>query len=155
VLTHHLPCSVSINSFSLDHLSKVDRIDKRLTPYNLAYVGFYSGEIIHESWVSFNTLLPSQYGFDSCFPVIGHSCTSHPYRGLGIYTYTLNYILNDLRDRNISSNAYILVSPSNKASIRGIEKAGYQLLAHLKGIRLLGCFIINRSAQSPHDRDNR
>ena len=142
---HHLTSSVSIKSFSIGHLSGVDRIDKRLTTHRLAYVVFYSGEIVHESWVFFDTLLPSQYGFDSRFPVVGDCFTKPLYRGKCIYPYALSYILNDLRNRNISSNAYILVSPTNNASIRGIENAGYQLLAQLKGTRLLGVFIFNKS----------
>jgi hypothetical protein len=142
---HHLPSSIAINSFSMGNLSNVDRIDKRLTSYNLAYVGSYSGKIVHESWVSFDTLLPSQFGFDSRFPVIGYSHTLPTYRGRSIYPCVLNYILHDLRNRNISNNAYILVSPENKASIRGIEKAGFELVAHLKGLRIVGSYIINKS----------
>lgn len=143
--SHNLLSSVSIKTFSMEHLSEVDEIDKRLTPHRLAYVVFHSGEIVHESWVFFDTLLPSQYGFDFRFPVVGDCFTKPLYRGKCIYPFALNYILNDLRNRNISSNAYILVSPTNNASIRGIEKAGYQLLAQLKGTRLLGVFIINKS----------
>ena len=141
----HLPSSIAINWFSVRNLSNVDRIDKRLTSYNLAYVGFDSGKIVHESWVSFDTLLPSQFGFDSRFPVIGYSRTLSAYRGRSIYPCVLSYILHDLRTRNISSNAYILVSPENKASIRGIEKAGFELVAHLKGLRIAGTHIVNKS----------
>jgi len=140
-----LPSSIAIKLFSIGSLSNVDRIDKRLTSYNQAYVGFYFGEIAHESWASFDTLLPSQFGFDSRFPVIGYSHTVPKYRGKSIYPAVLNYILHDLRTRNISSNAYILVSPENKASIRGIEKAGFELVAHLKGLRIVGFHIINKS----------
>ena len=142
---HRLPSAVSIKSFSLEHPSGVDQIDKRLTSNKLAYVVFYSGEIVHENWVTFDTLLPSQYGFDSRFPVIGHGFTKPQYRGKRLQPYALSYILNDLRHRNISSNAYTLVSPTNNASIRGIENAGYQLLAQLKGTRILGVFIFNKS----------
>lgn len=143
--SHHLPSPVSIRSFSIEHLSGVDQIDKKLKPNRLAYAVLYSGEIVHESWVFFDALLPLQYGFDSRFPVVGDCFTKPLYRGKSIYPFALNYILNDLRNRNISSNAYILVSPLNKASIRGIENAGYQLLAQLKGTRFLGVFIFNKS----------
>ncbi len=143
--SYHLPSLMAINSFSIENLSNVDRIDKRLTSYNLAYVVFYSCKIVHESWVSFDTLLPSQFGFDSRFPVIGYSHTLPTYRGKSIYPCVLNYILHDLRTRNISSNAYILVNPENKASIRGIEKVGFELVAHLKGLRIVGSYIIHKS----------
>jgi hypothetical protein len=145
VFANDLPYSASIKRFSIEKRSGVDRIDRRLTPYNLAYVVSNSDETVHESWVSFDALLPSQYGFDSRLPVIGHSFTAPRYRGKGIYPFTLRYIINDLRNRNISCNAYILVSSANKTSIRGIERAGFQRLAQLKGTRMLGCFILNKS----------
>jgi RimJ/RimL family protein N-acetyltransferase len=142
---HRLPHSVSIKSFSIEHLSGLERIDKRLTTHRVAYVVFDREQIIHENWVSFDTLLPSQYGFDSRIPVVGDGFTKPQYRGNGICPYALSFIIKDLRDRNISSNAYTLVSPANNASIRAVEKAGFQPLSHLKGTRLLGCFIFNKS----------
>jgi hypothetical protein len=145
LLIYDLPSSLSIERFSIKHVSGVDRIDSRLTPYNLAYIVSDSNETIHESWVSFDALLPSQYKYDSRLPVIGHCFTAPPHRGKGIYPFVLNYILNDLRSRNISSNAYILVSSANKTSIMGIEKAGFRRLARLKGTRVLGCLIFNKS----------
>jgi hypothetical protein len=140
-----LPAPFSIESFSLKHLSGVDRIDKRLTPYRVAYVVFCSGEIVHESWVCFDAPLPSQFGFDFRLPVIDRSFTQNPYRGKDIFPYTLNYILHDLQNRRISRSVYILVSPTNTASIRGIQKAGFKVLGHLKGTRFLGLFIANKS----------
>lgn len=147
-----LPSSIAIKLFSVGSLSNVDRIDKRLTYYNRAYVGFYFGEIAHESWVSFDTLLPSQFGFDSRVPVIGYSHTEPQYRGKSIYPAVLNYILHDLRARSVSSNAYILVDPRNKASIRGIEKAGFELVAQLKGLRIVGFLVINKSMAMRSER---
>jgi hypothetical protein len=125
----------------------MDRIDERLTQYRLAYVVFCLGEIVHESWVCFDAPLPSQYGFDFRLPVVDRSVTHNLYRGKGIFPYTLDYILHDLKNRGISDDVYVLVSPSNYASIRGIQKAGFKLLAHLKGTRFLGCFITNKSVE--------
>jgi len=143
-----LAFDLSIKCFSKKHLSGVDRIDERLTPHRLAYAVFCCGEIVHESWVHLDTLTPSQYGFDSRVPVIGGSCTKRMYRGNGIYPYALNYILNDLKNRHISNRAYTLVSATNNASIRGLKKAGFQPLAHLKGARILGFCILNKSIES-------
>jgi hypothetical protein len=137
--------SVYIESFSLDHPSGREEIDKRLTAYNIAYVAFISGEIAHESWVFFDTLLPSQYGFDPSFPVIGNSYTADRFRRQGLFSESLRYILKDLRDRSISRNVYILTSPTVLASSRAIEKAGYELIAQLRGTRVFGVFIYNKS----------
>lgn len=148
VRPHRLPFPISIKCFSKKHLSGVDRIDERLTAHRLAYVVFCCGEIVHESWVRLNALTPSQYGFDSRLPLIGWSFTKRPYRGNGIFPYALHYILKDLKNRHMRDRAYALISPTNNASIRGLEKAGFQLLAHLKGTRLLGFFIWNKSIES-------
>lgn len=151
---YRLPGPFSIKSFSIKELSGVDRIDGRLTPYRLAYVVFCFGEIVHESWVCFDAPVPSQYGFDFRLPVIDRSFTQKLYRGKSIFPFTLNYIVHDLQSRRISNGVYVLVSPTNHASIRGIQKAGFELLAHLQGKRLLGLFVFNKSIQrrpSKHD----
>jgi hypothetical protein len=144
--SRRLITAVSIETFSIDHPSGHDQIDKRLTRNNIAYIVFISGKVAHQSWVFFNTLLPSQYGFDSHLPVIGDSYTAHGFRSQGLFQYSLGYILEDLRIRNISKSAYIITTPGNLSSIRALEKGGCQFLAHLRGTRLFGVFIINKSA---------
>jgi hypothetical protein len=138
---------MSIESFSIDHLSGNDHIDKRLKRDNIAYVMLVNGIIAHESWVFFNTLLPAQYGFDPLLPVIGDSYTTPDFRNKGLFQQSVSYILMDLRSRNISRNAYIITTPQNLASTRALEKAGCQLLAQLRGTRLFGLFIVNKSAR--------
>ena len=137
---------MSLKSFSAENLSGLDRIDKRLTAYRSAYVVFCCGEIVHQSWVRFDALTPSLYGFDSSVPLI-ESFTNPIYRGNGIYPYALSCLLKDLKSRHITDKVYALVSPKNKASIRGLEKAGFQRLGHLKGTRHLGLFITNKSIE--------
>jgi len=146
ICPHHLPSSsVSIRSFSIEQPSGLDKIDRRLTADRIAYVVFYAGEIVHENWISFDTLLPSQFGFDSRIPVVGHGFTKPQYRGKGICPYALSYLLTDMIDRNISRNAYTIVSPTNNASIRAVEKAGFERVAQLKGVRVLGGMFIHKS----------
>jgi L-amino acid N-acyltransferase YncA len=146
ICPHHLPSSsVSIRSFSIEQPSGLDKIDRRLTADRIAYVVFYAGEIVHENWISFDTLLPSQFGFDSRIPVVGHGFTKPQYRGKGICPYALSYLLNDLLNRNISRHAYTIVSSTNNSSIRAVEKAGFKLIAQLKGLRILGGFFVNKS----------
>ena len=147
VIPHRLPVPVSIKCFSTRHPSGVDRIDKSLTPHRLVYAVFCGGEIVHQSWVRFDALTPSQYGFDSRVPVIGEAFTQRIYRGYGVFPFTMNCILKDLKKRHGTDQVYALVSPTNNASVRGLEKAGFQLLAHLKGTRLLGIFIMNKSIE--------
>lgn len=145
ICPHRLPSSVSIKSFSIEQPSGVDEIDRRLTAHRIAYVVFYGGEIVHENWISFDTLLPSQFGFDSRIPVVGYGFTAPQYRGKGVCPYALSYLLNDMMDRNISRMAYTIVSPTNSASIRAVEKGGFELIAQLKGLRVLGGMFIHKS----------
>ena len=152
VYSHRLPFPLSIKCFSIQNLSGVDRIDEKLTPHRLAYGVFCYHEMVHQSWVRLDRLTPAQYKFDPHVPVIGESFTQRTYRGNDIFPYALNYILKDLKNRHISDRAYALVSPTNNASIRGLEKAGFQLLAHLKGTRFLGLCIINKSIERVPER---
>jgi hypothetical protein len=145
ICPHRLPSSVSIKCFSVEHPSGIDVIDKRLTVHRLAYGVFYGGEIIHENWLTFDTLLPSLFGFDPRIPVVGYGFTAPNYRGKGVCPYALSYLLNDMIDRNISRKAYTIVSPTNSASIRAVEKGGFELTAQLKGLRVLGGMFIHKS----------
>jgi hypothetical protein len=145
IYPHRLPSSVLIKCFSVEHPSGIDRIDARLTVHRLAYVVFNCGEIIHENWLTFDTLLPSQFGFDPRIPVVGYGFTAPHYRGKGVCPYALSYLLNDMIDRNISRKAYTIVSPTNSASIRAVEKGGFELIAQLKGLRVLGGLFIHKS----------
>ncbi|OQW37821.1 MAG: hypothetical protein A4E19_12435 [Nitrospira sp. SG-bin1] len=142
---HRLSSSVSIKCFSVEHPSGIDGIDKRLTEQRLAYVVFNDGEVIHENWLTFDTLLPSRFGFDARIPVVGYGFTTPQYRGKGVCPYALSYLLNDMIERNISRKAYTIVSPTNSASMRAVEKGGFELIAQLKGLRVLGGLFIRKS----------
>jgi hypothetical protein len=145
IYPHRLPFPASIKSFSIQQPSGIETIDKRLTAHRIAYVVFYGEEIVHENWISFDTLLPSQFGFDSRIPVVGYGFTMPQYRGNGVCPYALSYLLNDMIDRKISRKAYTIVSPTNSASVRAVEKGGFELLAQLKGLRVLGGMFLHKS----------
>jgi hypothetical protein len=144
--SHRLPFGVAIRSFSIKNLSGLDRIDKRLTPDRSVYIVFCCGEIVHQSWVHFDVLTPSFYGFDSSVPVV-ESYTNRTFRGNGLLPYALTCILKDLKSRHVTDKLYALVPPTNKASIRALEKAGFHPHARLRGTRLLGLFIMNKSIE--------
>jgi RimJ/RimL family protein N-acetyltransferase len=145
ICPHRLPFSVSMKSFSIQQPSGIETIDQRLTAHRIAYVVFYGGDIIHENWISFDTLLPTQFGFDARIPVVGYGFTMPQYRGNGVCPYALSYLLNDMIDRNISRKAYTIVSSTNSASIRAVEKGGFELIAQLKGVRVLGGMFLQKS----------
>ena len=55
-------------------------------------------------------------------------------RGLGIYPYVLGRIVQDYSNKQI----FIAVNKNNAASIRGIEKAGFELCRVYRIKRILG-----------------
>ncbi len=63
-------------------------------------------------------------------------CTTNSnYRGLSIYTKVISYI-TELLISNGYSNVYISTLKSNKASIRGIEKAGFSFEGKINHLKL-------------------
>jgi RimJ/RimL family protein N-acetyltransferase len=141
---HRLQGQISIERFSESNRSGIGSINCRVTSYRECYAVLVDNDIAHESWLFYDALLPGRFGFDPDLPVIGECVTYEGYRGKGIYTHVLIYIINDLRARGKRQNAYVLVSPDNIASVRGIESAGYLRLAHLRGKRMLG-FVFKKS----------
>ncbi len=102
-----------------------------------SYVVAIGGETAHRSWLHWSVRLPRRFGFDGSAPVIGDCFTPERFRGRSIYPQVLRYIARDVA-RRASAPVYILVSPANLASIRGIEKAGFRRLARLQGTRIAG-----------------
>jgi hypothetical protein len=122
----------------------IERIDNRSGPLRECYLARIKGEIAHESWLFYDVLLPGQFGFDADVPVIGDCLTYTAYRGRNIYPHVLRYIAADLEKRKVCKKVFILVSPDNKPSIRGIERAGFYLLARIQGKKILG-FLLNKN----------
>jgi hypothetical protein len=127
---------ISLSDHDSRHAAKVPLeiakfADKSVTRYD----ALVDGKVVHHTVVRRDTLLPVQFGFEP-FPVLGESVTSPAFRGLGIYPHVLGQILADLKQSGSDSSVFMLVAPDNAASIRGIERAGFRLLARLRGMRL-------------------
>lgn len=90
--------------------------------------------LIHKSVIQFNSLLLNSFCFKKPYALIGHCYTLDTYRGKGIYPAVINYLAKKYSSQN---TIYMLVSPQNQSSIKGIEKAGYQFLCKLKCNRFL------------------
>jgi len=68
--------------------------------------------------------------------LIGPCFTEPEFRGRSIYPRVLQYIVTTLRNEGFGP-FYIHTSIDNKASIRGMEKAGFRQLARWTGIRAI------------------
>jgi hypothetical protein len=124
--------------------SGVAAIDSRLGAGRHCFVASLGPEIVHQSWVFFGSLLLSQFGYAKGAALIGDCVTEPHFRGRGIYSAVL--IEADAKLTSVTGAApYVLVSPANTGSIRGIERAGYRRLAHLTGLRV-GPLLLRRKA---------
>ena len=63
----------------------------------------------------------------------------HPdFRGMNIYPCSIAYLL-DIAKRKGLRKAYISAAPSNIASLRGMEKMGFEFLKEIKFVRCCKC----------------
>jgi RimJ/RimL family protein N-acetyltransferase len=69
-------------------------------------------------------------------PAIGNCVTSQNYRGQSIYPKMIQRIATHLLSHD-TQEVFIIVNSDNTASIRGIEKAGFELYASVKAKRFL------------------
>jgi len=118
-------------------------IEKSADADRVIYKALVNNEEVHRSHLYDYALLPAQFGYGK-FPVIGDCVTKPEYRGLRIYPHVLSYVLRDLQATSKTEKVYILVAPDNQPSIQGIEHAGFQHVARLRGIRV-GPIVFNRS----------
>lgn len=101
----------------------------------------HDGEIlVHRSRVFHSSRLLSNFHIKGPLITIGDCFTNELYRGQGIYPMVLRKIAMEFSE---AMPVFILVSPDNFSSIRGIEKAGFQFMARLSCFRFL-FFYLNR-----------
>lgn len=100
--------------------------------------------LAHTTWIAFGH---QQAIYDSLFNsgVVGKSTDSfigpcntyEPFRGLGLYPVALSIACNQLRGKGMR-RALINTKQSNRASIRGIEKANFKMIMRARVLSLLG-----------------
>lgn len=100
----------------------------------LVYYATDGKQIIHKSIVvpkciKFRFMEKRSFEIGPCF-------TDPHYRGQRIYPNMLAKIITDISDSG-GKTCYMLVSPQNKASISGIERAGFELIGKTERTRFL------------------
>ncbi len=76
------------------------------------------------------------------YPVVGDCYTYESFRGKSIYPYMLQKTSIDALQKN--NEVYVLVSPDNIPSIKGIEKSGFILLCSIQAIRIGYFFVFKK-----------
>ena len=99
-----------------------------------------NGKVIHTSYTICRNF---KYRFmEKNEILIGPCSTEIEYRGKGIYPYVLNYIINNTNNVNY----YLIIKPDNNSSIKGAEKAGFEITDRkINKSKFLNCFIEHKS----------
>lgn len=135
-----------IEKGSTPSVSKLKPLQFPLTfePENSWYV-IRDGEIlVHKSKVFHSSRLLRAFGFAQPLMTIGDCLTDEAFKGQGIYPAVLASIV---AEHGKTKSIYMLVSPTNIPSIKGIEKAGFELIARLKCLKI-GPFYFNKTKES-------
>jgi len=119
--------------------------NKFLDSGDKGYFAYLNNKCVHRSWVQFgekeveiHRFLKRKIEKDEAFI---HYCETAPEaRGKNIYPAVLSKIVTDLKDKY--RNIYISTNIKNKASRRGIEKAGFVEIERIKIVVILGIKII-------------
>jgi RimJ/RimL family protein N-acetyltransferase len=93
-----------------------------------------NGKFVHRSFLFDKIHLLKLIGKRG--PAIGDCVTDTAYRGQSIYPKMIYRIARE-QLRNGQQEVFIIVNAGNTASVRGIEKAGFELYASIKAKRFL------------------
>lgn len=104
------------------------------------YFAYLDGKCVHRSWVKHTSqkvklhpLLPMQLQKNEAFI---HYCETAPVaRGNNIYPHVLTKIAEDFKDK---AKILICTNAKNKASVKGIKKAGFREIERVKLVVILG-----------------
>lgn len=105
---------------------------------DIGYLAYCRDACVHRSWVvlSGTVYLGKYIKIDlTRDQVFIHYCkTDKNFRGQGVYPKVLQYIAND----NVPKTLLLAIKPGNKASIKGVKKAGFNFEESYIFIQLLG-----------------
>lgn len=118
--------NVDVQNYSI----QFQKIDENKSRYFIEI----DNKVIHESFTYRKLFI--QKLIRTKGPTIGDCRTIDSYRGKSIYPYVINYIANQELEKG-AEEVFINVSPSNISSIKGIEKAGFNIARTIKAKRFL------------------
>lgn len=104
------------------------------------------GTVICYAFVLFRTHYKRVLGVEDEVPLIANCFTEPTARGRGLYTRLLGQLCRELASRGYT-RAAISCEPSNVASRRGIARAGFIGLAHIRSTTILWRLIVSRRVQ--------
>lgn len=110
------------------------------------FLAFSEGNLVNIAWLfcspgirepDYRVIIKQDEAFIS-------TCDTHPeFRGKNIYPAVLQHIVGYASAKN-KKRCFISTSPTNLASVRGIEKAGFPFVGKVRQIRLFGMTFNNQ-----------
>ncbi|HAO45504.1 MAG TPA: N-acetyltransferase [Ferruginibacter sp.] len=134
--------STDISLLSALGTVSAEEVQRRLANENNAYVAFMNNIPAAFGWVARGKARIGELGHEMILPTgnryLWNFRTLETFRGLGIYPALLQYILQT--ESKKANRFWIIHAPENKASLKGIRKAGFRYTGKLysrNGITLL------------------
>jgi GNAT superfamily N-acetyltransferase len=110
-----------------------EEVIKRLANDHVAFVAYMHGEPAAFGWMARGKAQIGELNHELILPIgnryLWNFRTIETYRGLGIYPALLRYIIQYEAEK--ASRFWIIHAPENKASLKGIQKAGFQYVGKL------------------------
>lgn len=129
-----------------------DEVRYRLANDNSAYVALYKNKPAAFGWSAAGKALIGELNHEMILP-IGHKYlwnfrTAEEFRGMGIYPQLLQYIIR--KESRSTLCFWILHSPENMSSEKGILKAGFRCISKVS-VKDLDRVMVSDHADEEHD----
>lgn len=128
----------------------VDDVIRRIANDHVAFVAYVDNVPAAFGWMARGKALIGELNHEMILPVgnryLWNFRTLEPFRGLGIYPALLQYIIQFEREK--ANRFWIIHAPENRASLKGIKKAGFHYVGRLysnKGMSFIENTSLSRS----------
>lgn len=123
----------NVQLLSLMGSTTADEVTRRLANDHLAFVAYLNDSPASFGWMARGKALIGELNHELILPLgnryLWNFRTMEAFRGLGIYPALLQYIIQYEIGR--AHRFWIIHAPENKASLKGIKKAGFQFVGRL------------------------
>ncbi len=121
---------------------QISKLEKRFSYGDIPYLAFSGKTLAHVSWLCRRSEVEMEeiwasLAFRDNEAYIMDCNTFFTFRGKNIYPVVLQRILKDLAAEKVGK-VYIGCRTSNKASLKGIRKAGFSFVKTIRAVRLFG-----------------
>ena len=125
--------STDILLLSIIGNTTMEEVTKRLANDNLVFVAYLNNQPAAFGWMARDNAKIGELDHEFILPAgnryLWNFRTLEAYRGLGIYPALLQYILQHADDE--ANRFWIIHAPENHASLKGIQKAGFEYVGKL------------------------